>query len=463
TSICLKDWHFPRSGGSVSGPLRGRWPNDANLRVFQGSSRTPTRILCRQLSRRQHAAYCPRRGRPHAQRSRHVPGRGGLRGQVSGGGPRRKVPARLGVCLSGEAAHLQQAVERSEECHPRSAAAQGAAPGGPQRERHRGLDSVRAGASNRFCRRRPGRRQRSVETAGSDLLVAGTPRRAVRRAPEGRQAGDAAAGRLEAEVIGWGLEVPGGNRERHEGAIETREELVAFWRAPAMFFTHTSFGRVAPMLVGIVGLPVAAFAQAWVPEKGDTTVSLAVQELNVKKHLSATQVIDAGHINTVVLLTDATYGLTSKMAVDLAVPFVSTTYAGTRPHPGAIVDDGTIHNSFTDLRFSVRYNVSRKGVVLTPYVGSIVPSHDYAYYGQPPLGERLRESQSGRSAAKLFPTGVPGLFVSGRAAYGFVEQVQDISHNRSMGDLEVGSFATPAFRAFAMANGQYPHGGVDLP
>lgn len=230
-----------------------------------------------------------------------------------------------------------------------------------------------------------------------------------------------------------------------------------------MFFTHTSFGRVAPMLVGIVGLPVAAFAQAWVPEKGDTTVSLAVQELNVKKHLSATQVIDAGHINTVVLLTDATYGLTSKMAVDLAVPFVSTTYAGTRPHPGAIVDDGTIHNSFTDLRFSVRYNVSRKGVVLTPYVGSIVPSHDYAYYGHAAFGEQLREIQVGTFAAKLFTTGVPGLFVSGRAAYGFVEQVQDISHNRSMGDLEVGYFATPAFRAFAMANGQYTHGGVDLP
>ena len=216
-------------------------------------------------------------------------------------------------------------------------------------------------------------------------------------------------------------------------------------------------------LTGLLGTPAAVLAQAWVPEKGDATVSLAVQELNVKKHLSGTVVTDAGHINTVVLLVDATYGLTKRVAVDLAVPFVSTMYAGTRPHPGTNLDNGNIHTSFTDLRFSLRYNLSRAGVVFTPYVGSITPSHDYAYYGHAAFGEQLRELQVGAFAAKLFMSGVPGLFVSGRAAYGFVERVQDISHNRSMGDLEVGYFFTPAFRAFSMTNGQFTHGGIDLP
>ena len=37
------------------------------------------------------------------------------------------------------------------------------------------------------------------------------------------------------------------------------------------------------------------------------------------------------------------------------------------------------------------------------------------------------------------------------------------SHNRSMGDLEVGYFVTPALRAFGIANAQYTHGGIDLP
>jgi hypothetical protein len=220
---------------------------------------------------------------------------------------------------------------------------------------------------------------------------------------------------------------------------------------------------LAAVLTGLLAAPAAVLAQAWVPEKGDVTVSLAVQELNVKKHFSGTQSIDAGHINTVVFLTDATYGLTNKLAVDLAVPFVSTAYAGARPHPGTDIDNGEIHSSFTDLRFSVRYNLKRDGVVITPYAGSITPSHDYAYYGHAAFGEQLRELQVGAFVAKLFKSGVPGLFVSGRAAYGFVEKVQDISHNRSMGDLEVGYFFTPSFRAFGMTSGQFTHGGIDFP
>jgi hypothetical protein len=205
-----------------------------------------------------------------------------------------------------------------------------------------------------------------------------------------------------------------------------------------------------------------ASAQAWTPDKGQGAVSVAVQELNVKKHLSGTRAVDAGHINTVVVLTDVTYGLTDKVALDLALPIVTSTYAGARPHPNTTIDNGKFHGTVTDLRFAVRYNLYRGDAVITPYIGSIVPSHDYAYYGHAAAGQRLREVQVGAFAAKLF-TSVPGLFMSGRVAYGFVEKVQDISHNKSLGDFEVGYFLTQALRAFAMASGQYTHGGIDFP
>jgi hypothetical protein len=207
----------------------------------------------------------------------------------------------------------------------------------------------------------------------------------------------------------------------------------------------------------------AVFAQAWVPARGEGAVSLSTQHLNVKKHLAGTTVRDAGHINTVVILTDVTYGLTDKAAVDLAVPLVSSVYSGRSPHPGTDVDNGKFHTSVTDLRFSVRYNISRKGAVITPYVGSILPSHDYPYYGHAAAGERLRELQVGAFVAKLFTSGVPGMFVSSRVAYGFVEKVQDISHNKSMGDFEAGYFLTPSLRAFGMLNAAYTHGGIDFP
>jgi hypothetical protein len=71
--------------------------------------------------------------------------------------------------------------------------------------------------------------------------------------------------------------------------------------------------------------------------------------------------------------------------------------------------------------------------------------------------------QVGAFIAKLFTSGVPGMFVSSRVAYGFVEKVQDISHNKSMGDLELGYFVSRSFRAFGMVNGAYTHGGIDFP
>ena len=169
----------------------------------------------------------------------------------------------------------------------------------------------------------------------------------------------------------------------------------------------------ALLIVMVVGLAVApdAFAQAWVPEKGGGSVSVAVQELNVKKHYATTTQVDAGHINTVVLLADVTYGITDKLAFNLAIPFVSSAYAGPKPHPGTDVDNGEFHSAFTDVRFSVRYNVSRKGAVFTPYIGSIVPSHDYAFYGHSAAGERLRELQVGTFVASCSPVACRDLSV----------------------------------------------------
>lgn len=224
------------------------------------------------------------------------------------------------------------------------------------------------------------------------------------------------------------------------------------------------FGVVPAVgLAGILLFPFSVFAQAWVPLKGEGAVALAVQQLNVKKHLASTTQTDAGHTNTFVVLADLTYGLTDKAAVDVAMPFVSTKYSGIRPHPNTSIDDGSVHGAFTDLRVALRYNLTRKGAVLTPYIGTVVPSHEYQYYGHSAFGQRLRELQVGTYVAKLFTSGLPNTFVSGRVGYGFLQKVQDIKHNRSTGDLEVGYFVTPTFRTFGMASAQYSHGGIEFP
>lgn len=211
------------------------------------------------------------------------------------------------------------------------------------------------------------------------------------------------------------------------------------------------------------GFPVHAQAQAWVPAQGEGAVSVAFQSMRVKDHLSATTRVDVGPIDTMVVLTDVTYGITNRIALDVALPLVTSQYTGSRPHPDTHIDDGTYRSTVTDLRVAMRYNLTRDGTIITPYVGTIVPSHRYAFYGHAAPGQRLREIQVGVYAATLLDRGLPGLFVSGRYGFGFVGKVLGISHNRSLADLEVGYFFSSRFRAFAMTNAGYTHGGIDFP
>ena len=231
-----------------------------------------------------------------------------------------------------------------------------------------------------------------------------------------------------------------------------------------MFPSRPRLGvTLAIALLAVLVYPLEAFAQAWVSPKGEGSVTVAVQNMHVQKHLATTTPLSVGTIDTMVLITDATYGLTNKLSVDFAVPFVSSKYVGPTPHPGSNLDNGSYHGTLADLRFAVRYNLTRKSVVLTPYVGTATPSHDYVFNAHAAPGQRLAEFQVGTYVAKLFDRGIPNVFVSGRYSYGFVEKTLDISHNRSSADLEVGYFFTPKFRAFGMTSGQYTHGGLDFP
>jgi len=237
--------------------------------------------------------------------------------------------------------------------------------------------------------------------------------------------------------------------------------------------------RVASIAVAVLTMlaltSASARAQAWLPAQGEGTVSVLFQDALAKYHFLPTTAVDRGHIQSDSLMVDVTYGLTDKIAVSIGIPWVASKYTGSTPHPlvdrsGPIpvlygvnpIDDGSYHQTFQDFRFDVRYNITKRGLVLTPFVGSVMPSHDYTYFAHAAPGRDLKELQLGVSAAKLLDSLVPGLFVQGRYSYGFTEQVLDISHNRSNVELEIGYFLTPKLRLLSLNTGQVTHGGIDL-
>src|SRR5262245_17702153 len=91
------------------------------------------------------------------------------------------------------------------------------------------------------------------------------------------------------------------------------------------------FSLAVIALAGLV-VPRGARAQAWVPARGEGSVAVSFQSMNVTRHLAGTTRVDAGVIDSNVLLTDFSFGATDKIAVDLAIPFVSAKYTGSRPH-----------------------------------------------------------------------------------------------------------------------------------
>jgi hypothetical protein len=226
----------------------------------------------------------------------------------------------------------------------------------------------------------------------------------------------------------------------------------------------------AILALGLAAAPAGAWAQAFVPAQGEGAVSFMFSDQFYRYHVNPTVQVDSGQIYTRTFLADVTYGLTDKVALSIGLPLVATRYDGAQPHTldGSIVtvDNGAWHSSAQDVRIDVRYNVTRNlagtGIVLTPFIGSVVPSHDYAYYGHGAYGRDLREIAIGASAAKLFEHGIPGLLIQGRYAYGFVQEVVDIPHNRSLASLEAAYFLTPKLRVLGLTSGQITHGGIDF-
>jgi len=230
--------------------------------------------------------------------------------------------------------------------------------------------------------------------------------------------------------------------------------------------------RVAVLAIALpllaAGAAAPARAQAFLPSQGEGAVSFIFQDQSFIYHAFPAERVDSGHIRSESVFVDVTYGVTDKLALSVGVPWVASKYTGTSPHPVSLtdpsptpLDDGRYHASAQDLRFDIRYNIAKGGAVLTPFVAVNMPSHGYTSFAHAAPGRNLKEMQVGISGAHLFDS-VPGLFVQARYAYGFVEKIEDIFHNRSVGDLEVGYFLTPRFRLLGLSTGQVTHGGVDV-
>jgi hypothetical protein len=219
--------------------------------------------------------------------------------------------------------------------------------------------------------------------------------------------------------------------------------------------------RVAITLVVFLAAASTASAQAWLPAKGEGSVSVLFSNTLSTRHYLPDIAYDRGHIDSNTMLFDVTYGLSDRLAVTVGLPVVTSRYRGSFPHRPITLDDGNWHTSAQDFRMNLRYNVARGPLQVTPFIGTGLPANDYPYFAHAAPGRQLKEMLAGVSAGRLFAE--LGLVLQGQYAMNFSEGALDYARRYSTASIESAYFVIPALRVMASASGRISHTGINLP
>ena len=211
--------------------------------------------------------------------------------------------------------------------------------------------------------------------------------------------------------------------------------------------------------------PAVSQAQAWLPPKGSFSYSIDYSNVLNKKHYRTDGTeLDAGHTDLNIASISGSYSPSDRISISASIPYVRSRYrgAGGGGH-NTEIDDGTWHSTLTDLQVSVNFQVTDGPVAFAPYVGAIIPTHDYTTFGHSAPGRGLDEIWLGFYSAVSLNEWIPRTYVQVRGNYAFVEQVQDIAHDRINATLEIGYFINPSWNVRALFTRQWTEGGIDVP
>jgi hypothetical protein len=147
--------------------------------------------------------------------------------------------------------------------------------------------------------------------------------------------------------------------------------------------------------------------------------------------------------------------------VRFAVPYIAGRYYGAKPHQ-LPEDDGTYHSTFQDFTADIRYNLTKRHVVLTPFFRAVIPSNSYTYFAHSAAGRDQREYHLGANVGRRLDPFIPKAYVQAQYSYAFVERVLGIAPNRSNVEFQAGYFLTRRMSLLATGQGMYTHTGVDL-
>jgi hypothetical protein len=216
-------------------------------------------------------------------------------------------------------------------------------------------------------------------------------------------------------------------------------------------------------LIAVLLVPAAAAAQAFTPPPRVGSVTVAWQWIDNTGHILTDGTLRRrGQSVTSSVLAEVDYGITARLAVTAAAPFIFAKYTGqNEPFSGLERDACRCwHQSFQDFSLAGRYRLGDDFWALTPQVRVVIPTHDYPYRGEAVVGPNLNQVVLGINGAWRLAPALPKASIQAGYTFALVEKaVEDLRANRSNVSTSFGYAPTRSLYVHGGALFQKTHGG----
>jgi hypothetical protein len=213
-----------------------------------------------------------------------------------------------------------------------------------------------------------------------------------------------------------------------------------------------------------LAVPVTAYAQAWVPPKGEGSLTTTYQKVDVRDHFDAEgDVEDRGRIHTHNLITALEYGLTDKLALDFELAYIASKFESRGRKPHGPDDNGFYHPKFQDAHVGLRYNAVTKPLVVTPFFSFTIPTHHYEVRGHSAVGRGFHELVLGVNAGRQLGPILPKGYAHLRFSYALVKHFAGFNLNHTNAEWEVGWLANKLIALRFIGAWQGSQGGLEFP
>lgn len=212
-------------------------------------------------------------------------------------------------------------------------------------------------------------------------------------------------------------------------------------------------------------------AQAWVPPKNTGTFDLTYARATATLHLFRTTItvaetgetgkaVDYGDEYSNIAVLSFDYGISDRLAVRADISSVSSKYVGIPAWQEGALDDGEYHGTLTDFRAEVRYAaLQKKNLVLTPFLGLVVPTHDYVSEGHAAPGRGLTQIPAGVGFGYTWPRQIHTTYFQARYSYSYLT-ANDYDFARSNAFVEAGTFLARWCSIRGVIGAEKTHGGI---